>query len=84
MSALHFAKEFPCAADHLCRQSRKLCNVDTVAFINSAADYLSQETYISAMLVNGNAVIFHALKFVFQTDKLMVMRCEKSLAAKFL
>ena len=82
MSGFHLCKKLPCTAYHLCRKSCQLRNINAVAFVYSATDYLSQEADVSTVLVYGDTVILHAFKFVFKTDKLMIMGSKKSLASQ--
>ena len=84
MLTLHFFKKLLCPCHYLRRQSRQLRNVNAVALIHATADYLSQEAYGTTVLVNGYAVILHALQLVLKAYELMVMSGEKRLAAQFL
>ena len=84
MSLLHFFEKLLCTGDYLCGKSRQLCNVHAVALVNAAPDYLSQETYGTAVLVHCDTVVLHALKLVFKPDKLMVVCGKQRLAAQLL
>ena len=51
-------------------------------FNRTTFDYLTQELDIVPLTLDGNGIILHAVKFIFKSDKLVIMSSKKCLAAK--